>query len=166
MLQWFAVHTQPRAETKAAFHLLRQGYEVYLPTCLKKRRHARKTDIVTRPLFPRYLFVALDTARTGWRAINSTVGVLHVVSDGGRPAPLKEQVIDEIRSRENESGHVEIAPKPLNRGEKVLIGDGPLKELSAVFDAEDEKQRVTLLMDFLGRQVRVRMNAGALALEN
>ncbi|MEQ8711310.1 MAG: transcriptional activator RfaH [Rhodospirillales bacterium] len=166
MLQWFAVHTQPRAETKAAFHLLRQGYSVYLPTYLKKRRHARKTDIVKQPLFPRYLFVAIDGAKSGWRAINSTVGVLHIVSDGGRPAPLKETVIEDIRSRENADGYIEMTPKPINRGQKVRIGEGPLKELSAVFDAEDDQARVTLLMDFLGRQVRVRMNAGALALES
>jgi len=29
--QWYVVHTQPHAETKAATHLTRQGYTIYLP---------------------------------------------------------------------------------------------------------------------------------------
>ena len=32
----------------------------YLPRYLKRRRHARRVDIVAAPLFPRYLFVAID----------------------------------------------------------------------------------------------------------
>ena len=39
--RWYAVHTQVRSEDKAAFHLRRQRYDVYLPQRLKYRRHAR-----------------------------------------------------------------------------------------------------------------------------
>ena len=57
---WYVAQTHPRAEMKASQHLGRQGFEVYLPRYLKKRRHARRTDTIAAPLYPGYLFVAID----------------------------------------------------------------------------------------------------------
>ena len=72
---WYVVQTHPHAEAKAASHLERQGYSIYLPRYLKRRRHARRIEIVAAPLFPRYLFVAIDPLTQRWRSIQSTIGV-------------------------------------------------------------------------------------------
>ena len=74
-MQWYAVYTQPHAEPKALEHLLRQGYAAYLPRYRTKVSHARRRQIVLRPLFPRYLFAGIDRATMPWRPILSTVGV-------------------------------------------------------------------------------------------
>ena len=58
--RWFVAHTHPHAEAKATSHLNRQGFEIYFPRYLKRRRHARRIETVAAPLFPRYLFVAVD----------------------------------------------------------------------------------------------------------
>ena len=73
--RWFVAHTQPHAEVKATAHLARQGFQIYFPRYLKRRRHARKVDFVAQPLFPRYMFVAIDMATQRWRSIQSTFGV-------------------------------------------------------------------------------------------
>ena len=67
--RWYIVQTHVRAELKATFHLRRQGFETYLPCYLKKSRHARRVDTVATPLFPRYLFVSVDTATQRWHSI-------------------------------------------------------------------------------------------------
>ncbi len=72
--RWYVVQTQVNGEAKAAQNLLRQGYEIYLPRYLKRRRHARKVDFVAKPLFPRYMFVTIDMATQRWRSIQSTFG--------------------------------------------------------------------------------------------
>jgi transcriptional antiterminator RfaH len=87
--RWFVVQTQVNGEAKAARNLLRQGYEVYLPRYLKRRRHARKVDHVARPLFPRYMFVAIEMATQRWRSIRSAFGVSHCI----RPATSIEEGI-------------------------------------------------------------------------
>ena len=87
------VQTQVNGEAKAARNLLRQGYDIYLPRYLKRRRHARKVDFVARPLFPRYMFVAIDMATQRWRSIQSTVGVSHLVCNGDDPAAVPEGVV-------------------------------------------------------------------------
>src|SRR5207245_5195270 len=76
---WYAVYTQPHAETKAFEHLRRQGYSVYLPRYRTRISHARRRQTVLRPLFPRYLFAGIDGASMRWRPILSTFGVTDLV---------------------------------------------------------------------------------------
>src|ERR1700753_504542 len=92
-IRWYVVQTQANGEAKAAEHLRRQGYEIYLPRYLKRRRHARKVDFVAKPLFPRYMFVAVDVATQSWRSIQSTAGVSRLVTNGDGPASVPEDVL-------------------------------------------------------------------------
>jgi transcription antitermination factor NusG len=75
-------------------HLERQGYRVCLPRIARTVRHARRTRCVLRPLFPRYLFVALDPDRDPWRAVRGTIGVSALVMAGERPCPVPEGVVE------------------------------------------------------------------------
>jgi transcriptional antiterminator RfaH len=162
MNQWVAVHTQPRAEDKAAFHLGRQGFAVFLPKYLKRRSHARRIDWVPAPLFPRYLFVALDPERSRWRAIRSTVGVSELVCNGDRPAVVPDEVIAEIRARQDEKGLVAVArAAPFAPGERVEVTAGPMRTVSGIFECMSDEERVIVLLDLLGRQVRVSLPLAA-----
>ena len=91
MIRWYAVYTQPHAETKALEHLLRQGYSAYLPRYRTRVRHARRCQMVLRPLFPRYLFAGIDRAAMRWRPILSTIGVADVVRAGDEPSPIPSE---------------------------------------------------------------------------
>ncbi len=102
MTTWFAVYTRARAEAMAREHLRRQGYEVYLPQHMKRRRHARRTDFVPAPLFPRYLFVSLDRLQQRWRPILSTFGVCDLVRQGDWPAQVPAGFVEELRARERD----------------------------------------------------------------
>ena len=66
------------------------GFETYLPRYEKRRRHARRVETVAAPLFPRYLFVAIDLASQRWRSIHSTIGVSRLVCNGEDPAVLAD----------------------------------------------------------------------------
>ena len=108
MKRWYVVETQPRAEDKAMHHLVRQGYEAYLPQYLKRRSHARKVDWIPTPLFPRYLFVALDVDLDQWSPISSTVGVKRMIFHGATPAPVPFGIIEGVQAREDERGLVQF----------------------------------------------------------
>ena len=158
MKQWYVIQTHAMAEEKAAFNLKRQGFGPYLPRYLKKRSHARRVDCVARPLFPCYLFVEMDVEATQWQAIRSTIGVSHFICLGDLPAPVPEGIVEAIIAREDEEGHVGLSSGNLfNKGQEVEIMNGPMAEISAIFDCIDDKDRVFVLMDLLGRQVRVRV---------
>jgi len=50
----------------------------------------------------------------------------------------------------------EIKPRPYRTGEPVLIREGPLSGLEAVFDREMKgSERVAVLLELLGRQTRL-----------
>ncbi len=158
MIRWYAVHCQPLGEAKARFNLQRQGYQVYLPQYLKRRRHARRTDWVRAALFPRYLFVALDDEHTRWRPINSTVGVSSIVGWGDTPTPVPDWVMDEIRAREDKDGLVALgACSTFRKGDEVHIVRGPMADSVGVFDAVADQERVVVLLSLMGRQVKVRV---------
>ena len=157
MERWYVVHTQPHAEAKAVWHLRNQGFEPYLPRLAKKRRHARRVDWVAAPLFPSYLFVRLDLERARWRAIRSTVGVLDLVLNGERPAAVPVGVVEEIRAREDERGYVVLPAPVFDPGQKVHLLDGALDGQTGIFEGMSDEARVVVLLELLGREVRVRV---------
>lgn len=159
---WLVVQTQPRAETKAVAHLVRQGFEPYLPLYSKRRRHARRVEVVAAPLFPRYLFVSYDSAKQRWRSIRSTVGVSNLVSLGELPAFVSVSVIDAIRGRE-ENGRVKLAAPAFRPGDRVRVTDGPFSEHVGFFDKMRDEERVCVLLEMLGQKVRVTMDRLSLA---
>ena len=153
---WYVVHTQPQAEARADLNLRRQGFRTYLPRYTRTRRHARRTDVVVRPLFPRYLFVALDLAKDRWLAIQSTFGVSQLVLAGERPASVCETVVDEIRAREDDRGFVKLRlPAGLGPGSSVRLTDGIFAEHKGIIDRVADERRVAVLLKLLGRDVRV-----------
>jgi transcriptional antiterminator RfaH len=154
--RWYVVQTHPHAENKAAQHLGRQGYETYLPRYLKRRRHARKIETVPAPLFPRYLFVAVDLASQRWRSIQSTIGVARLVCNGEDPAAVADGVVDGLRRRENDHGFVRLDQRPnFERGAPVRVLDGVFSACIGLFEGVTDGQRVAILLDLLGRKVRV-----------
>ena len=165
MTDWFVVYTQPNAEARALVNLRRQGYETYLPCYRRRRSHARKVNVVERPLFPRYLFVALDLVRARWRPILSTFGVCDLVRHGDTPQKLPEGVVDEIRAGEQARSFDTLDPLAgAQPGASVRILAGPFADLIGKLQAAAESERVTLLLDLLGREVRLRLPRDAVAL--
>ncbi|MGQ0663480.1 MAG: transcriptional activator RfaH [Pseudomonadota bacterium] len=163
-LRWYVVHTQPQAEARALFNLLRQGFSAYLPRYAKRWRHAGRTEMRAAPLFPRYLFVALDLAVERWRPILSTIGVSHLVRHGDRPAPVPAGVVEAIHVHEDEAGLVRLAAvAPFRKGDRVRILDGTFAEQVGLFETACDRRRVVLLLELLGRQVRVLIPEGSIA---
>lgn len=154
-MRWYVVHTHTHAESKAAAHLERQGFEVYLPRYRKRRRHARRVEMVTAPLFPRYLFVGVDMAAQRWRSIHSTLGVARLVCNGDEPAAVTDMVVNALRQREDDEGFVQLARRRFAPGTRVQITDGAFASYLGLFEGMRDDERVTVLLDLLGRKVRV-----------
>ena len=164
MITWYAVYTQPHGEAKALDHLARQGYSVYLPRYRRWVRHARQRRVVSRPLFPRYVFVGLDREAQRWRPIRSTVGVLGLVSSGDEPVAVPSGIIDTLRRREREGGFDLLSPvQSLRHGDAVRVIDGPFQDLVGRLLGVADHERVFVLLDVLGRSVRA--SVAALAVE-
>lgn len=162
-ITWCVAYTQSLKELIAKQHLLNQGYEVYLPRFKKTCRYARKVEEKLVPLFPRYIFVGMDLASARWRSVNSTRGVSHLLmSNDITPASVPAYVINDLRSQETSDGIVPVSSLvTFTKGERVRIVDGAFKDQIATFESLDDKSRVLLFLNFMGREVNVALPAYA-----
>jgi transcriptional antiterminator RfaH len=161
VLSWYLVHAKPQGEAKAQANLGRQGYEVYFPRVRELARHSGRWRERIGPLFPRYLFVRLDEGRDDFGPIHSTLGVAALVRFGSNYTIVAESVIRELRNRADpESGLHRLTPRAsFAAGSRVRLLSGPLEGLEGVFQCETGSDRVTVLLDILGRQTAVRVPA-------
>ena len=159
---WYVVQTRPNAESKAVAHLGRQDFVTYLPRYLKRRRHARRVEVVTAPLFPRYLFVEIDMAIQRWRSIYSTIGVSRLVCTGDVPTPVPGHVVAMLKDREDAAGFIQLERRPQFRvGDEIRVCEGILSDRLGLYDGMPDRDRVAVLLDLLGRKVRVLLDAEA-----
>jgi len=160
MNRWYAAHTHSQSEETAVSHLSRQGFDVFLPRYRRRVSHARKVTWKRAALFPRYLFVNIDLDAERWRAINSTIGVQHLVLQGEAPAPVAVGVIETIQAHENTDGIVDFS-RDLNPGDRVLITEGPFIDQIGVLERLSDKDKVVVLLSLLGRDTMVGMSGTA-----
>lgn len=162
--RWYVVQSQPNAESKAATHLGRQGFETYLPQYLKRRRHARRVEIVPAALFPRYLFVSFDPERHRWRSIFSTIGVSRLVCSGDVPTSVPEGVVGALQSRRDGGGYVKLDDRPSFRpGDRIRVLEGAFADCLGLYEGLKDSERVAILLDLLGRKVRVMVDVDSVA---
>jgi transcriptional antiterminator RfaH len=156
---WHVVQVHLHAETKAEMHLSRQGFETYLPRYLKRRRHARRTETVAAPLYPSYLFVRFNSSIHRWRSIHSTRGVVRLVCNGDVPAALDQAIIENLKSRENAQGFIQLERRlKFALHDKVRVCEGAFTDCLGLVEGVSDRDRVVILLNMLGRKVRVLLN--------
>src|SRR5262249_47734833 len=97
---WIVIQTQPQAERWADENLRRSGYQTYLPlfASMQRDRTIRTfKHLVLRPLFPTYMFTAVEGDE--WFPIRRMPGVRQVLLSGyGKPHRLPVGALDAIRA--------------------------------------------------------------------
>jgi transcriptional antiterminator RfaH len=160
--RWFLIFTKPAGEQTAKTHLERQGYRVYYPRlqCPILRRGRWSERIVA--LFPRYLFVQLDTRRQSLAPVRSTVGVSCVVCFGQETAPVSDALVEDLIGRADPaSGFHRLATgRRLEPGARVNVIAGAFEGLNGVFERAAGGERVVVLLNLLGRTTPVRVHSG------
>ena len=132
---WHVVHTKPRAEARALENLQRQGFEVFLPMITLQKVRRAKLANVTEPMFSRYLFLRTTQAMEDLSVVRSTLGVSQLVRFGTVPAKVPHAWVEAMRLQPS------LEEKLLKSGDKVLIADGMLKGLEAVYMQPDGELR-------------------------
>ena len=154
---WYVAQTQIQSEAKASANLVQQGFEVYVPRYLRTVRHARRVNVVKAPLFPSYIFVRIDMETQRWRAINSTVGVKRLVGHEGTPARIATDVVEGLKQHEQADGFMSMMSPAVRfkAGDAVRILRGAFDSCRGIFQARTDNERVEILLEMLGRKVRV-----------
>ena len=152
---WYLIYSKPQQEKIAAENLGRQGYLIYLPFIQIQRRKRGQYQFITEPLFPRYLFIHLNTQTDDWGPIRSTRGVSTLVRFGGIPAKVPTQFIDYLKENEQNKPVEKSATPAFYLGQNVRILSGVMAGYEGIFAATSGGKRVTILLDIVGQATRV-----------
>lgn len=152
---WFCLRSQPKHEHIAARHLRKlPDVEVFLPRIRFRRKTRQGVAWTTEALFPNYLF-----ARFNWndllRRVSHAPGVAGVIHFGDQWPTVPDHLIKEL-SELFGAEELHVLPAEPKVGDEVKIAGGAFHGLTAVVtQALPARKRVTVLLEFLGRQTAV-----------
>jgi transcriptional antiterminator RfaH len=158
---WFLAQFKPNSHRIAERNLVRQGFRIFLPLHEETTRIRGKFTVQMRPLFPGYLFVALNLLQGPWRAVNSTYGITRIASFGNEPTPVPLDLVSQLMLRCDQEGKL-LPPKLLKPGDEVTMTNGPFADVIATIESVTPDRRVWVLMDIMGGQTRVAVDASQL----
>jgi len=162
-LRWYALRSKTRKEDVVYKQVRDQGIDVFYPRIRVNPVNPRSKHY--QPYFPGYLFVQIDLDLLGQSAFQWMPHTLGLVSFGGEPAIVPENLVHAIRLRVEEisaaGGEVFDG---LQKGDVVLINNGPFEGYEAIFDTRlPGSERVRVLLQLLdSRHVPVELGAGSI----
>lgn len=156
---WFCLRAQPKRERIAYDSLLRlEEVEAVLPLIRYCRLRQGKRVWTIEPLFPGYLFACFEPL-VRLNAVRYAQGVAKIVRFGGRYPHIPHGAVDHLRQRLGPENllTLECLPEP---GMEVKIGVGPFCGIDAIVRKYlPGKERVRILLEWLGRQVETEVAA-------
>ena len=158
---WYCVRSRIKHEHIAAGQLKQlPDVEVFCPRVRFQRATRRGKVWFTEALFPNYLFARF--ALRNLRLIQATQGVAGVVHFGDYFATVAEEIITDLRVALDDSDLKEF-PNAVAAGDEVVIADGSFMGITAVVQRLlPAKDRVRVLLEFLGRTVETEVPAASL----
>ncbi|MEJ2678572.1 MAG: UpxY family transcription antiterminator [Gemmatimonadota bacterium] len=131
--RWYACYTRARHEKQVERALAEHQVESYLPLVERERQWKDRRKVVAFPLFPSYVF-----ARFAWRHVHdvlSTPGVSTIVRMDGRPAPIPDEDLENVRRFTKALGETGMEPTPrpfVQEGQRVRVAEGPFEGVEGV----------------------------------
>lgn len=135
-----------------------RGYQPYRPLVPGLRRSVRGTTRHTvKSMFPGYVFVR-DVMGRGWETLRE-IGAIHSRwIFNGRFATLTNDEIEAIRYTEKTLMHQKAALRErygFKPGDVLPVQSGPFLGHLATIAGLDDKGRIDVLIDLLGRKTRI-----------
>lgn len=158
---WFCIRSQLKHEHIAAAHLKTAGHEVFLPRIRYKKATRRGPVWFNEALFPNYVF-----ARFVWKEsladVMHTRGVSTVIHFGEHWPVIADEEIAVLRELADDTQMFTIEAM-FDPGEEVSIAGGAFNGLTGVvLKYLPSRQRVAILLEFLGRQTQVEISPDSL----
>ncbi|MGB0333981.1 MAG: transcription termination/antitermination protein NusG [Opitutales bacterium] len=155
--QWFCLRTQTKREHIAAAILDRlEAVDVFCPRIsqVKKTRTGKKRFV--EALFPGYIFAKFHYFTHSRQVVHSQ-GITGMVELGDRRV-IPESVIDELKAS-IPVGILEAPDLSVVEGAEIEFVAGSLKGLNGKVLAQlPAKNRIQILLEFLGREITVEAN--------
>jgi transcription antitermination factor NusG len=164
--RWYACHTRSRHEKRVVVHLGTRGLKAYLPLVARTSRWHDRDKTILWPLYPGYVFACLNASEIS--TVVDLPGVVALVSSGGRPLPIDDADLDNVRRVESmiaETGKLPVVEPLVEEGEHVRITSGPLDGMVGVVLERRGPKRILLHIGLraIGQGVKLELDASYLS---
>lgn len=164
-VRWYALHTRARHEKQVDRRLRERRFEAYLPLIPQVRQWHDRRKVLQLPLFPGYVFARFSLDAT--TRVVETPGVATVVRHEGRPAPITDEEIENVRrfaAAIAETGTVPTPTPLIEKGERVRIVSGDLKGVEGLVVERRGGARVLIQVGVrtIGQGVKLEVDAASL----
>lgn len=147
--KWLICSYKSNEFKRVESNLLNQSFDFYLPKIIIKKVNSKPKKQV---LFPGYIFV--KTCPENYGALKYTMGIKSIIKFGKNLAYISNEDIKAIEIAEQASKIDPVIPK-IHIGQDVLISKGSLKGNMVKICSLPSKERVEVLLSFLGSLRRV-----------
>jgi transcription antitermination factor NusG len=123
--QWYVARTKSAIVWDVAIaQLERQHFTARVPIVRSQSYLGGRKTIVKTPLFGSYMFILFDIETTRWRAINNSVGVVHLLPERLEiPLPVPRGFVEGLQNRPTVQKVEELGTHFLHHGiVRVLTG--------------------------------------------
>ena len=156
---WYVLHTKSRFENVVNDGLGKKSIEVFLPKVTVRSKRRDRKVMIRVPLFPGYLFVRTNLAPQSHLEIVKTAGAVRLIGNRQGPVPVPDETIDSLKIMVN-SDHAVTTGHRLQKGDKVLVVQGPFAGVAGIFVRYGARGRVVVNIEALGQYAGVEVSEG------
>lgn len=156
---WYCIKAKIKREHIAARMLRsRANFEVFCPRITITKKTIRGPKPFTEALFPGYLFCRFNFEDSS-RLVSFSQDIKGIVRFGDKIPTVPDATLEQLRAALPQET-VEVKPPDIQEGELAEIIQGCFQgESGKVIKIEAASDRVNLLIEFLGHQVRIQVPA-------
>ncbi len=140
--------------------LTEAGVESYLPLVERERQWADRKKRVQFPLFPGYTFARFSLSEL--LRVVRTPGLVMVLSEKGRPAPVREEELEAVRRLVAGVCETGETPEPVEwweAGTPVRVQAGPFRGMRGYLLEARKRRRVSVRLSALRMALSVELAA-------
>lgn len=159
-IRHYVVRTKPCHEAIARANLQVIGFDAYVPTVREDVRSRTTRTTILAPMFPGYIFVALDMSDRNWRSAAHAKGVVDLLPHSDHPTAVPEAAmvwVREVEAAENLKKNAKHGPN-IDVGDCVQVSGGSWEGYNGEIRGINSRgDRVRVLLTILGaaREVEV-----------
>lgn len=160
---WFAFYTRAQQEKKVHARFQERSLQSYLPLVPRARQWHDRVKVLEWPLYPSYVFAQFPLTRL--YEVLSVPGVACVVRVAGRPVPISQTEIDNVRRFASALATTGVDPEPVpfHEGQCVRIVSGPFEGIEGIVREVRGRHRVLVGLSAIGVGFEVDVAAETIA---
>jgi transcription termination/antitermination protein NusG len=161
---WTPVRTKPRQEKKLAEYCRANSVIYYLPLIKSVKRYNKRSVEHQVPMFPGYVFCAVDEA--GYCALLSSGTIVYriKVNDITEKTLIRDLIA--LQDFEILASMKDVVVRPeIVSGVQIAVVKGPFMGVNGIVEKRKDKTMITVNIDILGQSVSTAIDIGDVELE-